>query len=148
MARPRHHETQVDEEKLKHFSKKFEEGDPFPEVDDSKQEDPKVKSALYRFAEMDEPPEEKRAHAPEDPPADGPKEEPKAKPLTKAETLAIQQYQAKIMEVQQVKIRRPILTGFLFGVGLLLFVIALAVILFSISIVMGIPASELLGRMF
>jgi hypothetical protein len=220
MPRPRYKETPIDEEKIKHFSKKFEEQDLFPEVEarpaTSEEEEAKLKRTLYAFAEIEEPAEEKRkrmlkekeaakrakeeakklkkakakgmAGATETPhrisdkvvvtetaqeiqdeqkatpsqpaekPAPAPTHAPQPavqpaapqppaspKPMGKAEAQAIQQYQAKMAEVQHVKVRSPIMTGFLFGVGMLLFLLALLIILFSIAVIMGVSVSDLLG---
>jgi len=62
--RPRFKETPVDEEKIKHFSKKFEEQDVFGETEkeghQEKNDNPKLRSVLSKFSEFDDPPEEKK----------------------------------------------------------------------------------------
>jgi hypothetical protein len=207
--RPRYKDTPVDEEKLKHFSRKFEEQDMFSDLEAGHKQDPaeeeKKKRAFYNFAEVDEPEEEKKTRklkakeaerlakeeakrkkqakkdeedrlkaakkaeargeavpsskvvvdAPEEtaPPADAKDDAPAApvaptepaRPAAKAEALAIKQYQAKFADAQDVKIRRPILTGFLIGLGILLFFIVLGAILFSIAVATGKTVSELLA---
>ncbi len=224
--RPRYDPPALDEEKIRIFSKKFEETDPLDEEqpfspEEIGEKDERAKKAFYRFAEIDEPREEKKhdakqeakmremmnAHSERHDAKEGGREAdrhhpspaeqfklagsgstvmgnsaghkvivaqseettaatathtpahssmtassasspPEAKPtekqLSKAEAQALQQYQAKLVDTQQVKIRRPILTGFLIGIGILLFFIMLLLILFSIAVIMGVSVGDLL----
>lgn len=179
-ARPRYKESTVDEEKIKHFSKKFEEQDmPFDDPSahsKSKQDDDvRMKSVLYKFAEIDAPKEEKkqehhlkeretkheessvssspqpekvvishqetnfRASA-----ADDTGSAPNDRPLSKAEAYAVQHYQARLGEEKKSRFWKPLLTGFLFGLGLLLFALFVFAILFSIAVAKGVTIPELL----
>jgi len=180
--RPRFKETPVDEEKIKHFSKKFEEQGVFDDAgsDGSSQEtmdDPKLKSVLSKFSEFDDPPEEKKSRnqmkkeekkaeekqtstkeavpsSPEkvvvhEPHPTFRKEEPAQQAaaqsrLTKAEAYAVQQYQAKLSEQKRSGAWHAIKIGFFFGIGLLLFALLIAIILFSAAVAMNVTVPELL----
>lgn len=180
-TRPRYKESTVDEEKIKHFSKKFEEqdilDDPAPHSKAKQDDDTRMKSVLYKFAEIDAPKEEKGDHHAKEretkheervaPSSSQPEKvvishqetnfqssspgdtsdtgsTPKGKLLSKAEAYAVQQYQARLGEEKKGRFWRPLLMGFLFGLGLLLFALLVFVIFFSIAVIKGITIPELL----
>jgi len=162
-------------EKLEQFTKKFEKGDFANEEEDPLQkelQEHKVKSVLNKFAEVQESKEDKKtrvkrlkwlkAQKEAKEPAAEPEsdkviieqketieQEEKPKPVSKqnkAETHAIHQYRASLKDAKHESRYGPLKRGFLFGLGVLIFFLLIFIVLFSISVIMGISIPELVMK--
>jgi hypothetical protein len=150
--------------KIKELSQKFEHTKAYDDdISDSKRKktehDEKIKAVITKFGDLPEdkkklaksskvkvekkakekPKEEKREEKK--------KEEREEKPQKREIRIKAASSEEKVKQQkpeQPVKITHPIKTGFFIGVGLLLFIVLLFILLYSVSLIVGMSVSELI----